>query len=499
MSSFFLKSASAQKQVFSYPFEFEKSFLQKSDYDAYFLEDEKTDQFAFILKDNKKAEYVLVDKTFKVASNIKSDINNTVFDITENYLGGTTESGVFNFVYKVNDKKAFSREKIYCQVESVNFNTKTISNKKAFEIPRDEKLLTSFSDHNRYFSITCNDKSGEIILYMLNAAGEPVIKTIAFKVPEGNDKDRKNISGYLKNLKLIKTNEEPGLESVVQTAKLFSDANNLTFVVNNGDNPTHIFNIDLLNFSASEKFINHSNLTEKGKTASYINSFLYDNKLFSLILNKNNIKIAVYKMQDGSLLQSHEISEETNFNFFAQTPAFEQRLGKKATEKDVDDISKLIKALNKGTEGLMVYKNKNGQYVITAGTYDLIPVSGGSSGMPTGHWTTPGVKTTYAGTPTLTGSNYISTGYKPGTPYYTTTSARFYKTTYFKVLLDSASYKTTRGKLPLSINAQIKDFMEDADKKAKATNQFALSNGQYYGYYDGDSNAYIIEQVFIAK
>ena len=123
MCALLCQPASAQKQVFSYPFEFEKSFLQKSDYEAYFLQDGNADRFAFILKDNKKVEYVQVDKTFKVLSTVKSDIDNTVFDITEDYLGGTSENGVFNFVYKVSDKKAFSREKIYYQVESVNFNS----------------------------------------------------------------------------------------------------------------------------------------------------------------------------------------------------------------------------------------------------------------------------------------------------------------------------------------------------------------------------------------
>jgi hypothetical protein len=499
MCALLCQPASAQKQVFSYPFEFEKSFLQKSDYEAYFLQDGNADRFAFILKDNKKVEYVQVDKTFKVLSTVKSDIDNTVFDITEDYLGGTSENGVFNFVYKVSDKKAFSREKIYYQVESVNFNTKTISNKKAFEISKEEKPLTSFSDNNRYFSITCNDKTSEIKLYMLTATGDPLTKTIAFKVPGGVDKDRRNISGYLGDLKLIKGNEEPGLESVVQSAKLFSAPNSLSFVINDADAPTHIFTIDLPNFSTNEKFIDHSAETEKGKASPEVNSFLYDNKLFSLILNKNNVKIAVYSMQDGALLKSYEVNEETGFDSFAQTPVFEQRLGKKATEKNVDDVSKLIKAFNKGTEGLMVYQNKKGQYIITAGSYDLVPVSSGSSGMPTGHWTGGGAVNTYAGTPTIASSYYVSTGIKPGTPYYATTSARYYKTTYFKMLLDSSSCKITNGNLPLSVNAQIKDFLDDADKKAKATNQFALSNGQYYGYYDANSNSYIIDQIFIAK
>ncbi|KAJ1497638.1 hypothetical protein HMI54_013465, partial [Coelomomyces lativittatus] len=58
-------TTSAQKQIFAYPFEFEKSFLERSDYDAYFLDDSKSSDYAFVMKDNKKAVYVLTGKDFK--------------------------------------------------------------------------------------------------------------------------------------------------------------------------------------------------------------------------------------------------------------------------------------------------------------------------------------------------------------------------------------------------------------------------------------------------
>jgi hypothetical protein len=53
--------------------------------------------------------------------------------------------------------------------------------------------------------------------------------------------------------------------------------------------------------------------------------------------------------------------------------------------------------------------------------------------------------------------------------------------------------------MPASVNAQIKNYTDETDNKAKATNQFALVNGQYYGYYDKESTNYIIEQIIIAK
>ena len=495
-------AALAQKQVLSYPFQFEKSALQKSNYDAYFLDDNATSRFVFILKDNKKAEYVLVDKTFKVADTIKIPIEKTIFDISDNYLGGTAGNGIFYFVYKVSDKKAFGPGNIYYQMETVDFNNKTVNNKTLFQIPKAEKLITSFCDNNRYFTVACNDKTGELKFYTLLNNGTPEIKTVIFKVPESEHKDKRTISGYLKDITVIKQNDEPELESVIHTAKLFSTPNSLRLVVNDDDHPTHEININLNDFSTKEQFIPHDALFNNSKRST-VNSFLYGNTMFALVVNKQSITVGIYNVETGSVIKTYQFTtaDDNAYTNFAQTPVYEARKGNKTREDDVEDIGKLIKALNNGTNGITVTKNKSGQYILTIGTYNLIPISSGGGGMmPTGSWTTPGVTTNVVtGSPSLTGSNYISS-FKPGVPSYTSTSSRFYNTTYFKMLLDSsAGYKTTRGKLPGSVNAQIKDFMDDTDKKAKASNQFALGNSEYYGYYNSDNQAYEVEQIFIAK
>jgi hypothetical protein len=161
-------------------------------------------------------------------------------------------------------------------------------------------------------------------------------------------------------------------------------------------------------------------------------------------------------------------------------------------EKEVGSTKKLIKAFTKGTEGLMITENKAGQLIVTAGTYDLIPVrSGGSSGHYVGGMST-GVSGAAAGAPVYNPHKY----YNPGSPSYTRTDARFYTTTYFRMLLNPTTLKVTRGKLQTPVSAQIKDYMETVSKKAKATNQFNIGKKQYFGYYNPEMSAYVIEEIF---
>ena len=476
----------AQKKMLGYPFQFEKSFLAKGEYDTYFLDNPFDSTFALILKDNKKVEYVWLNKNFKVLDSVPSPIGNTVLDqSTHKYIGGTAKGGEYHFIYKT---------KAGYVLETVDFRAKTVSNKKILELPSSEKLLTSFSDHNIYYTVAADDKAGEVVFYTVNASGDFTRKALVLAIPADAGKHKGKLSEYLAGLKTIKSSEEPDLSSAIKSAKLFSRPDDLSIVVNNEDNPTHIFTIGLPGYTLSEKVIDYGGLIsreDKGKV--YISSYLKDNMLFSLILNKKSIRISVHELPSGNLLNKFEFTDESGTNLFAEYPITEKRMGKHVDAKDLDDIKKVIRAFTKGTEGLMVTRTDAGKLVLTAGTYDMIQMSSGGDG---GHWVGGLAPASPGYTKAGVMMNYDpSLHYVPGSPVYTTKSARYYNTTYFKMLLDPTTLKTVHGRVPRPVADQIKDYIDDTDKKAKATNQFAIGKNQYYGYYDRDMQEYVIEQI----
>jgi hypothetical protein len=481
---------SAQKRMCSYPFEFEKSFLQRSDYDAYFLDNQKQESFALILKDNKKADYVLLNKQFKVVAKVASDIKSTVFDEDDyTYAGGTSTGNEYHFVYS--GKDGF-------QMETVNFDTKAVGHKKIFALTKQEKALTSFTSENRFFALTTNDKSNELTLYTVNERGELATKVLPFTIPAEVEKSRNKLSTYLSRLRVMKSEEEPDFSNAVVDAKLFNYPDHFDFVINDKDNPTHVVSVQLPGLQVQEKFIPYEGIVpanEKGNV--YVSSFEKNGKIFSLLLNKKNIRLAVHDLSSGSLLNKYEINEDKGAELFVQAPVTERRYGKREDAKDVDDVKKLIKMLTRGTEGVMVTENKTGQLVVTIGTYDLIPIStGGGGGGWVGGWqNTMATSANGSVRPVQTWNPNMY--YRPGTPTYTTTSARYYTTTYFKLMLDPTTLKTTRGRLPRPVAEQVKDYLESVDKKAKATNQFCIGKDQFYGYYDSDAKAYVIDQIKI--
>ncbi|HVU55567.1 MAG TPA: hypothetical protein VHD83_10955 [Puia sp.] len=482
----------AQKNVFTYPFEFEKSFLQKSDYDAFFLDDQTGEAFAFVLRDNKKVSYAMADKKFKIASQFSKQLGETLFGHSDySYLGGTVDKNIYHYIYKEKEKKVYMEE-------NVDFEAKSISNKQLFEIPKEEQLLISFSDHNRYFTITANKKTSDLQFYEVSYTGEASTKTVHFNIPPIK-KDKIGLSDYLANLKLVKEGEEPGLNIATQKAKLFCHADRLEFLVNVDANPTHIFTLDLNTFTATEKFFDHSDMEDKeGKGKSYISSFLKDGKLFTLILNKKDIRLAVYDQHSGALINKTVLTDDDALASLAQPPVSESRMGNKRNATDVDNFKKVVAAFKTGTEGITVSTNKSGQYVLQVGTYDPIQTSSGG-GWQGGYQHNPAFVSS-AATPSVMPYTYNPMLlYYPGVSSYMSTSARYYRTLYFKMLLDPTTLKPVRGRVPESIGDQIKDFVDDTDKKAKATKQFNMDGKEYYGYYDKDQTAYVIQEIMIRK
>lgn len=492
----------AQKRVLSLPFEFEKKMLANSDYDVYFLDNKSDQVVSLILKDNHKAAYVQLDKNFNIVSRIDLDLNSTVFnaDIAD-YRGGTTNGNVFNFIYQEKDKKGTG-----FQLETIDYNTKKVTHRSLFEIPKTETVVSSFSDNNIHYTVTADDKAKELIFYIVTGAGVITQKRIPFTVPEIAGKKQVKLSEYLNNLRFFKSDEEPDLSAAISSAKVFSAPGSLTFIINKEGQPVHLFNLQLPDLSVKESFVDVSSFRKDPKEKIYINSFKKGDLLFSLILNKQCIQLAVHKEATGELVGKQEINEECNFNVFAQSPVSEKRMWKLGSDKkDIDDIKKLIKALNQGTEGIMVTENGKGQYIVTIGTFNLTPMhsegsSGGWSGgfRPTVMTSGPSASNSVASSTTV--MKYDSHMYvRPGTSSYT--NARYYTSTYFRLLLDGTGTKYVKGKAPAPVSDQIKDYLEEADPaaKAKATNQFSIGERQFYGHYDKDAKAYVIEEIQIRK
>ena len=468
----------------SYPFEFEKSFLAKSDYDAYFLDNPATETFALILKDNKKADYLLLDKNFKILSSISQSIENSIMDNSKyDYIGGSANDNKYYYLYHNFDKDFF-------EIETVDFKSKRINHQQLLSLPKEEDFISVFSYNNNCYLFSVENKTNQLIIRVMNNNGKITEKSLAFSVPEAADK--KKLDEYLRFIQVFKEDEKPDFSAAVRSKKLFCTPGELKIVINSMDDPTHIYSIRLPDLSFKEQFIQYNDIIgakEKGKV--YVNSYFHKDVLYSLVLNKENIRVTLHDLKSGGkFISSFEMNEDQdNYAILATPPVNENRYGKQVVVDDVKKFKHLVKYLNSGREGVMVHSLTNSNLIVKVGTYDVIPVDQSSRGGFENRVVQTGP---YAGS-VLPVYNPMKLN-RPGLSITSGAASRYFNSVYFKYMLNPVTLKPAKGRVTDEIGKQIKDYIETVDKKARAKNQFAIGKNQYYGYYLPEQKTYIIEQ-----
>jgi hypothetical protein len=490
----------AQKDVLKYPFKFstKRSNAASLNQGAYLMADKNAANIAFVLQDIDKADYVLADSNFKLVSNFTLPAKQTIFNFDAsnqnqlNYVGATTDGNKYNFVYKHTGTKMFSSKEYYSyKIETVDFTTKTVTQKDFVDVPKAEKLVAGFSEYNKFFLLTAIDESSSLKIYELLGTGITVEKTIAFAVQNTDGKKTKKLSDILSETVTINAGDEPGLDDAVKTAKLFTSKDALTFLINNNGS-TQVVAINTTSFAVSNKYMENNNAESKGGDKPHTNAYIAGNKIFLVQVVPQNITVSIFDLELKSLGKL-EINE-TNINQFTNGGGrYEERKGSKETDETVDDFSKLTKALIKGEQGITVETTASGRYLLTIGTYADIMVNEGGGGS---YHTTVVSGSSPIMSEQATSTTHYYSYHVPGVSKYVG-RPNYYKTTSFSLLVDAVSLKPVKEKIPESTAKQIKNYVSETGGHHK--NQFLFHNKQYYGYYDKEAEHYIFKNIPIKK
>lgn len=483
-------SGFSQKRVLTYNCEFRKGVHHDESFKAYFLPGATDTSFLLVLKDMLKVDYIMMNNKFKVIGKISGDVDNSVMDRhNAEYVGGTNEGNRFSLIFRTSSKY---------EIETVNFDSKSVDRKELFRQGRGEKLIASFSDYNRFLTLFANDEQNEVMVYSLDNHGAIKKTSIPVTIPASASRKRDKLSQYLGGANAITHAEQPELSSAVTTCKVFSRPDRIDFVVNDNENPTHILTMSVPGFKLKEQFVSFNTTTGESKTESYVSSYQDEDKLFSVILDKKTIRVSVHDLLSAKLLNVYEIKDDESFNRLATDAMYTRRYGMFVSEKPVESFSKVLRAFSKGTEGVMVNKGKSGMIELTVGTYDVLQNAGhgghvrDDSGFKT--------QTEFQNGRYQPVTKYVvKQVYCPGHGSTLAPHTRYFTSTTFKMVIDPKTLKVTNKKPSTSVNEQIKNYISDSELTAKASTQFSFGGKEYYGYYEKESRSYMIDEIKIVK
>jgi hypothetical protein len=443
----------AQNKIFSYPFELGatapllgqfENIQQKSN----IVEHPNSTEFCMALQNNRKVEYILLDSNFKVMKKVVPDENNSLLSKPGSllgYSGGTVSGKKYNYIYH-------HQRRFY--METVDFASKTVTNKPLPELPKDENFIISFSDNNIHYVLSSSNKANELIVNIVNDKGETSRKNIPLKVPEVVSRKRAGFAMYLKDCMIIHNDGSTDNKIQSNPVKLYCQKDKFNLVINDAGNPTRIITLSLPDFQSTEKTVDYTDiLSDKEKEDAHISSFLRAGQLHSLVSNSKMISIVTHDHQTGKLLNKYEIKSSMDIISLATVPVTSTYRDVLVEAKEVNSAKNLIKEFDVSTNWIEVTENDARQLVVTP--YSI--TYGTSNGM-------------YA--------NY---------PYY--------KVTCFQVILDSSTFSIADG--DVETKAQRINAYTQKIKYSRATNQFSMWNNQYYGYYNNDTRSYVVEQLEI--
>lgn len=498
----FFLSSTAQKNQLSYQFTFSSKRSNAASFNkgAYVMADKSSSKMAFVLQDIDKAAYVLVDSNFKKLVDFSLPAKETIFNYDAsnlnqlNYVGATYNGNNYNFVYKNSTTRMFSSKEYYTyKIETVDFVAKRVAQKDFVNIPKKEKLVSGFSEYNRFFLITAVDESNELKLYVLSGTGAVTEKAIAFPQLETDGKKSKQLSEYLTDIVTVNAGEMPTLDDATKKAKLYTSNNALTFVLN--DNKiTQLVTININDYSVtSANIVNQNPESSESKDKVVANTYKTENKLFLMQLVPDKIVISIYEL-NGKFLNKIEITEQNINQLMNRAGEYEERRGNKIKNEPFDDFAQLVKALKKGTQGITVETTAIGMYLVTIGTYDDINVETAGAGS---YHSSIQFGQASVGSVQATSNSYYYSYYTPGISKFVA-KPNYYKSTTASFLLDAATLKPVKSKIPESGSRQIRDYIENAGSSSMRS-QFLFQAMQYYGYYDKDTEAYIFSQIPVKK
>lgn len=243
-----------------------------------------------------------------------------------------------------------------------------------FEIPfKDELLLTSFQQNNRLYFFSYQKKEEKLKLYTLhgNKYDEKIIDFNSFKLRLNQSKPESIAKYIASNSIVIIDNEQFNpLYTVTAKTKMYALKDKLLITLDYDATQTHAFEIDWNTGEVKEKIFRQPELTSEEINS---NSFYFNDNLYQLKANKNQLTISKHDYNQKEILQEYNVLAKEKIPF-ANSPLYIQNGTYQPREIKTSD--KFLKRLKNKPLGISVYQTEGDLLVTIGGTNSTLSSDG---------------------------------------------------------------------------------------------------------------------------
>lgn len=420
----------------------------------------------YLLKDNAQLAAYLFDKSFKeIGDALRIDKDFRKYPI----LISAVNSGEHSYSLLL-----ASEEYKNWGLFHLNFITRSSSIKKLpYKIKR-AVYLNSFRYAKKHWVVSLVNNSSIIRVESIDSEGNVQVNEMDFS---GNDFSggRRSISNIYQLVSarsddfatdFIETGTPLSLLSANEKVKFYKDGATLVMTIDNSRDYTYILKMNVDNGHSSVEQINKQKL-EKRSSFEDSNSFMLDDKLFSLKTTFETLSLDIKDLQTQKVLKTINITDSEDI-WFKNTPIFQENLG---SSSKITNTKTFLRRVTNSEPAISVYKQDK-EYVLSIGASKYIDyndeiqaigaIVGGASGF-------------------LTVSIFLNPISKNYLDYSST------RTTRFQAVFDDNFNHIPDAIVRKNVFDDIKNFDQSSDFKGAKT-VYQIDQNYYFSYFDWETN-----------
>lgn len=354
------------------------------------------------------------------------------------------------------------------KIASVSINLENKTSKTAnFQFDfKDESILNTFSENNSFYVLTLPKKQDKLKFYVFNNS-QVTEKTVDFSPYKFTDSEGKPNTFYglisEESLEMVDTKTLNPLFKAVSKSKMYVSQNKMILTFDSTAK-TQILEIDLNNFTISEKNIPQQILA---KSAGKTNSYYYQDKLFTLKANEEELSIAAIDLNTQQVLKKYYADTKDTISF-RNSPLFSQTGSQKG--RIMKNSKKFLQRLNASEIAISVYKTPNAFMVTVGGVRSVASTGDMILGI-------------------TAGAAFIATG--NGGDVGGLFDGNNLQSTYFEGLFDENFEHKNIEQQPLGADA-ISQFLNENDVTLQSV--FPFKNYYILSYYDSKKKEFVMRK-----
>ncbi|WP_163400158.1 hypothetical protein [Flavobacterium fluviatile] len=319
------------------------------------IEDVKTNDIYVFASDKEYINILKYNKSLFLKSQFKDSIKN----IRERTLIGHSISDDGNplLYWATNNLR---------NIRIIKYHLETKTSKSLnFDLPPNtEYIITTFQKNNMFYMLCKETNQQHLLLYEFNNGKAEVkmfdLSGILFQNDKGQNLAFKTMIRYYP-IEKMDTENFNSLDKTVNKTKMYVSNDHIFLTFDYSLKKTHVLDLNLITTDVTEKNFNQPVSKASSKTS---NSFFYENKLFQININKEELLLDIKDFDSGKTLKSVAVSKKDSIDF-KNSPFLVQINDKKPQE--IKTTAKFLKQLSALNTGISVFKNKTNTFISLGG------------------------------------------------------------------------------------------------------------------------------------